>query len=312
MAKLYKFMSADIADKLMMDEEHIGIKFSYLKDYNDPYEFFLVINYDRNPDELAFYSEMIDMVVQQPATCFSRSPVITPMWAHYAGNSSGFVIEIDEDALREHLKNLGFSESTIENVRYQDEPDNINGLLERACYIGKPRYIYFLQSYIHHSAYLRKQTCWSYEQERRLITSEKALKKVNDWLMLLPVPIDCVKSFIVGKNANESLKEKIRELAAQAQTRYFEMVFGRTTTEPFMLLDGHQSHTFMDGEIVPALSACQNCKEPVKIGEKLCSWCCITEDHKQNAALSNSFRMLDDAGILDMYLSSMRRVGSNK
>lgn len=106
MVNLYKFMGADIADKLMMDDAHIGIKFSHLKDYNDPYEFFLIINYDRTPDELAFYSEMIDMVLKQPATCFARSPVITPMWAHYAGNSSGFAIEIDEDRLREHLETL--------------------------------------------------------------------------------------------------------------------------------------------------------------------------------------------------------------
>lgn len=41
MANLYKFMGADIVDKLMMDEKHIGIKFSHLHEYNDPYEFFL-------------------------------------------------------------------------------------------------------------------------------------------------------------------------------------------------------------------------------------------------------------------------------
>lgn len=313
MAKLYKFMGADVADRLMMDEAHVGIKFSHLKDYNDPYEFFLIINYDRTPDELAFYSEMINMVVKQPATCFARSPVITPMWAHYAGNSSGFAIEINEESLLDHLQELGFGDhSVIEDVRYQDGPDDINDLLERACYIGKPRYIYFLQSYIRHSAYLRKQTCWSYEQERRLITDEQALTKVNDWLMLLPVPINCVTSFIVGKNANEPLKEKIRQLANQAQARYFEMVFGRTTTEPFMLLNGHQSHIFMDGEIVPASSACQKCMEPIGTSEKICSWCSITDDHRRNAAFSNSFRMLNDAGILQSYLSTIQRIGRDK
>ncbi|HEI8463737.1 DUF2971 domain-containing protein [Morganella morganii] len=313
MTKLYKYMGADIADKLMMDRAHIGIKFSHLKDYNDPYEFFLTINYDRNPDELAFYSEMIDMVVKQPATCFSRSPVITPMWAHYAGNSSGFVIEINEDGLLEHLQELGFSEySLLDDVKYQDRPDDIDDLLRRACYIGKPRYIYFLQSYIRHSAYLRKQTCWSYEQERRLITSEQALTKVNDWLMLLPIPIDCVTSFIVGKNANESLKEKIRQLAEQTQANYLEMVFGRVTTDPFMLLDGHRTHIFIDGEIASASSACQRCKEPINADEKFCSWCSITNVHRQNAALSNSFRMLDDAGILENYLSAIRKVGKEK
>ncbi len=36
MTNLYKFMGADIIDKLMMDETHIGIKFSHLHEYNDP------------------------------------------------------------------------------------------------------------------------------------------------------------------------------------------------------------------------------------------------------------------------------------
>lgn len=43
MTNLYKFMGADIIDKLMMDETHIGIKFSHLHEYNDPYEFSLLL-----------------------------------------------------------------------------------------------------------------------------------------------------------------------------------------------------------------------------------------------------------------------------
>lgn len=39
MTNLYKFMGADIIDKLMMDETHIGIKFSHLHEYNDPMSF---------------------------------------------------------------------------------------------------------------------------------------------------------------------------------------------------------------------------------------------------------------------------------
>lgn len=310
MANLYKYMGADIADRLMMDDTHFGIKFSHLKDYNDPYEFFLIISYDRSPDELAFYAEMIDMVIKQPATCFARSPVITPMWAHYAGNSTGFTIEIDEERLLEHLESMGvMSKSAIEDVRYQDEPDDINDLLERACYIGKPRYIYFLQSYIRRSAYLRKQTCWSYEQERRLITSEHILSKVHDSLMLLPVPFECVTAFIAGCHADETLKNKLRLLARNAGAKYLEMMFGRTTTAPFMLLDGIQSYVYSGGEIIPAMASCQKCKEPTNTGEKICSWCSITDDHRRNAAASNSFRMLSSAGILEKYLEAIQRIG---
>lgn len=310
MANLYKFMGADVADKLMLDESHIGIKFSHLQDYNDPYEFFLTIDYNRSPEELAFYSEMIGMVLKQPATCFAKSPIITPMWAHYAGNSSGFVIEIDEDKLAAHIEEMGHSGSTtFSDVQYQDEPDDIEELLSRAFILGKPRYIYFLQSYIRRAAYLRKQTCWSYEQERRVITSEDALIKVNDWLMLLPVPISCIKSLIVGKNADKKLKDSIRELANKCSTKYLEMVFGRSSTSPFMLKDGIETHVFNEGEIVTPPFYCRKCKEPVRHEAKMCAWCSITEVHKQRAAHSNSFRMLEDAGILQEYLTRMQNIG---
>ncbi|WPO00633.1 hypothetical protein [Pseudomonas sp. MUP55] len=98
---LYKYMGPEIADKFLLPDGNCSLKFSYLKDYNDPFEFFLTIDYNQGPEILAYYNEMISMVTQQPVTCFSKSPLITPMWAHYASNSQGFLAEINEPALDE-------------------------------------------------------------------------------------------------------------------------------------------------------------------------------------------------------------------
>nr|WP_024966922.1 DUF2971 domain-containing protein [Pantoea sp. IMH] len=312
MTNLYKFMGADVADKLMMDEKHIGIKFSHLNQYNDPYEFFLTIDFNRASDELAFYNEMIGMVTKQPATCFTKSPVIPPMWAHYAGNSSGFVIEINEEKFKLFLKETGFNENTgIADVEYKDLPgEDIEPTLERAFHICKPRYIYWLQSYIRHAAYLTKQECWSYEQERRVIIDEKALTKPNDWLMLLPVPINCITAIIVGHKSDDSLKEKIQVLAKKAKCRYFEMVIGKTTTTPFLLSKNLKSHQFINGKIKAVSQQCKKCYEPLNIDNKICGWCGITQRDVSMAERRNAFRAIASTGGLENYIAAMRAISA--
>ncbi|WNK38472.1 DUF2971 domain-containing protein [Pantoea agglomerans] len=310
MTNLYKFMGADVADKLMMDEKNIGIKFSPLEQYNDPYEFFLTIDFNRTSAELAFYNEMIGMVTKQPATCFTKSPVIPPMWAHYGGNSSGFVIEINEEKFERYIKDIGFDEYTsIADVEYRDLPDDaIEDTLARAFHIGKPRYVYWLQSYIRHAAYLTKQTCWSYEQERRVIVEESALTKINDWLMLLPVPINCITAIIVGHKSDEQLKQKIRNLAKKAKCGYFEMVIGKITTTPFLLSKNLKSHQFIGGRIEPVSYQCKQCHEPLITESKLCGWCGITDRDVEMAERKNSLRMIAHYGGLENYVASMRAI----
>ncbi|CAI1923231.1 Protein of uncharacterised function (DUF2971) [Serratia fonticola] len=311
MASLYKYMGADIADVLLMDDNHFSIKFSHLKDYNDPYEFFLTISYQRPAAELAFYNEMIGMVLQQPVTCFAKSPAIIPMWAHYANNSTGFSLEIDEDKLKQHILNAGYSDSSaLVDVEYRDVPiDGINETLDRAYHICKPRYIGFLQRYIRYSAYSVKKTCWSYEQERRFIIDEDALTKINANLMVLAAPTDCIKSIIIGAKATPGLKRKLADISDKIGCQRYEMVIGKSTTEPFMI-DPHQKTYRFDGENIAFQPyACQKCHEPVDAGVKQCAWCSITEIDQAEAAHRNSFRMLGEAGILDDYLESFQAIG---
>ncbi len=307
---LYKYMGPEIADKLLLPNGNCSLKFSYLKDYNDPFEFFLTIDYNQEPEILAYYNEMISMMTQQPVTCFSKSPLVTPMWAHYASNSQGFLAEINEEALDEWLKSKG-SDPSFGDIDYRETPyEGMQGMLERAYVISKPRHVGWLQQAIGSTAYYTKQTCWSYENERRLIIDEEHIEKINKNLMLLCFPANLITSFVVGAKASQELKNKIKEISASIGCNYYEKLIGKSSTTPFFLDENLQTHIFDGREIVQKNERCSSCKEPMaSVDLKLCSWCRIDESHKKNAAYRNSFRMLERAGILEQYIANFREIG---
>lgn len=307
---LYKYMGPEIADKLLLANGNCSLKFSYLKDYNDPFEFFLTIDYNQGPEILAYYNEMISMVTQQPVTCFSKSPLITPMWAHYASNSQGFVAEINEAALDEWLKSKS-SDPSFGDIDYRDTPhEGMQGMLERAYVLSKPRHIGWLQQAIGSTAYFTKQTCWNYEQERRLVVDEENIETINENLILLHFPANLITSLVVGAKASKDLKNKIKEISETIGCSYYEKLIGKSSTTPFFLDSESKTYIFNNKEIVLHNERCDSCKEPkTNIDSKLCSWCSINESHEQNAAYRNSFRMLERAGILEQYIANFQAIG---
>lgn len=308
---LYKYMGPEIADIFLMQNGTCSLKLSYLKDYNDPFEFFLTIDYDQEPSTLAFYNEMISMVTQQPVTCFSRSPLITPMWAHYASTSQGFVVEIDEIGLANWLDTQPDSFAAFGDIDYQDTPhSHMQVMLDRAHVRSKPRDIGWLRDAINSAAYFTKQECWSYEKERRLVTSNSSATIINDNLSLLYFPSDLVTSVIAGANSSDETRKKLKEISEAIGCNYYEKKFGRSTTTPFFLDSHKNTYTFNEGGIEPSLEKCLDCHEPSR-SEK-CSWCRITESHEYDAATRNSFRMLHSAGILEAYLEAFNKIGRRK
>lgn len=308
---IYKYMGPDIADKFLIADQKCSLKLSYLKDYNDPFEFFLTIDYNQEPEVLAYYNEIIAMVTQQPVTCFSRSPLITPLWAHYASNSQGFVAEIDETSLREWLETQG-DDPSFGDIDYQDTPHKgMQGMLERAFVVSKPRHVGWLWQAIGSAAYFTKQTCWSYEQERRFIADEKLAVKINEQLTLLHFPANCVKSIIVGAKASPETKSQIDEITKKIGCRYFEKHIGRSSTTPFLLDSNNVTHVFNGTEILPTQERCEKCKEPTTSESDLCSWCNISDHDVKNAQHRNTFRILNNAGILDTYLERFIQIGKD-
>jgi hypothetical protein len=79
----------------------------------------LIVYFSDDPEALAFYAEVIGDLPQIPTPCFSRSPVVVPMWTHYAEDLRGFAIEFNEVTMAE-----AFPESGFGDVDYQDAPDS--------------------------------------------------------------------------------------------------------------------------------------------------------------------------------------------
>jgi Protein of unknown function (DUF2971) len=126
------------------------------------------------PEALATYRELIYELPQYPTTCFSKSPVVPPMWAHYAQNHSGFVLEFDVDAIKEAFPDIG-----INDVNYRNEPnESIAANIARAAGTKKPRHAVWLQQTVTYHAYFSKYSMWSYEQECRLVTDMESVEAV--------------------------------------------------------------------------------------------------------------------------------------
>ncbi len=302
-SKIYKYLGSEVLNLALSKDGVCSFKCSYPKDFNDPYELFLTIDFQQDPDLLATYKDTIGDLPQLPTTCFSKSPSVIPMWAHYAHNHRGVVVEIDETKLSELMPDINFGD-----VDYLDSPrEGLADMLARACRIGKPRYHYLLQSGVFSAAYYTKHTCWSYEQERRLVANDSLVKTTND-IMLLDLPTECISAIIAGHSTNDETKKMVRQLSNDVGAKYFEIKIGKTTATPYYIDSDGITYQYNSGPITKCESTCQKCKEPLKDDSKLCSWCAISEQHEDHAARTNPLRMLQEIGQLDDYYKGMQEI----
>ncbi|WP_115528369.1 MULTISPECIES: DUF2971 domain-containing protein [Xanthomonas] len=300
--KIYKYFSPQVAD-LVFNDAGVTLKFSLPKDFNDPYELFLTVDYLSDPDALACYEEAIGSIPQDPTTCFSVSPSISPMWAHYGQNAAGFVIEFDEEELKEC-----FPESNFGNVTYQNEPsEGLTEMLYRVCHIGKPRYTYMLRNGAYSAAYFTKAACWSYEMERRMVVQIEHIRESNG-ILLMDVPKQCITSIITGARADLEFVESVRARATQFNCSFFEMKIGRSTIKPYFFDSCRETCIFDGTEISQASVTCNSCGEPVRDGNEKCSWCQIDDGHRREAAIKNPYRMLHRFGRLEAYIQAMDKI----
>jgi hypothetical protein len=302
---LYKYVAATHLDKVLATPEGATLKCSRPKDFKDPYELFLTIDFRETPKMLAFYRDVIGQIPQLPTTCFSRSPIVIPMWAHYAQDSHGFVIELDEGALAK-----AFPESGFGDVDYRDAADNdLAEVLHRAYEIGKPRYLFLLQEGVFSAAYYTKAKCWGYESERRMVVRENEVRMDGE-STLMDVPGNCVRALIAGPRASSETVRALRAKAEELGCSYYDLRIGRTSPDPYLV--GAKGGTFEFDETAIRRSArrCASCKEPIKVRAKRCSWCRIDESHERDAAGRNTFRLLARAGVLDGYLKDMQAVSA--
>lgn len=297
---IFKYSSANNIDHIFSVAEKATLKFSLPADFNDPFELFLTLDFNRDPDELAFYLDLIGgELLQLPTTCFSVSPVVTPMWAHYAQNSQGFVIEFSESKLADAFPNANFR-----SVQYSDVPTmDLSELLARAYHIMKFRYNKWLIDAIFVSAYFTKTVCWSYEQERRMVIDHEAVRAAGN-LLLLDVPGDTIRSIICGPKASPEVAEKLKQIAGDIGCQYYDLRMGRSSAIPYMIDKSGNPFVFTKSGISQCDYHCQECNEPTGEGVETCSWCLIDDGARYRAAQNNSFRLLDRLGLLESYIKS--------
>lgn len=301
---IYKYVGPSNVDKVFSAGGLITLKCSFPKDFNDPYELFLTIDFNERPEVLAFYMEAVGNLRQLPTTCFSRSPSVIPMWAHYAQNLEGFALEFNEELLSEHFPGSGFGD-----VDYRDAPDSdLTDTLYRAYEIGKPRYVYFLNKEVFSAAYYTKTNCWRYEEERRMIVREEETRKVGE-IILMDVASRCLTAIICGPRSSKDTVEQLREKASELGCKFYVLKTGRTSATPYFLDAAKSPFTFNGNEIKQSTQYCVSCKEPQRTVEGKCSWCKIDSAHENDAAARNPFRMFARLGMLGSYIESMEEVG---
>jgi len=277
------------------------------KEFNDPYELFMTIDYKQEAELLAFYRDAIGKLPQLPTTCFSKAPDVVPMWAHYGHDHRGVVLEVDEAMLNDAIPELIFGD-----IDYLEEPSaKILGLLHRAHGTCKPRHTYFLQGGVFSAAYFTKHTCWSYENERRVI-AKKSIVTEREGLTLLVVPASCVTAIISGCRTSPDDLISNRELAANVGCNHYEMRIGRSEAKPFFIDADGEPHEFTGEAIEPCDSGCAQCGEPTAAEEGLCPWCAINDSDEANAASMNPMNLLEELGFLEKYYEQMNAIGKDR
>ncbi len=307
MSKLYKYFSPNILEFVFDKSSYIKLKCSLPKDYNDPYELFLTVDTKRiTPDALAYYLEVIGEIPQYPTTCFAKRPTIMPMWAHYALNSTGFAIEFNEESLLTVFKEAFH----FDDVSYEEENNFIDSTtLEKACYRGKPRDRYILTSHVLGRAYFTKASSWAYEQERRLIISDKSILDIVDNVMLLSVPINCISAIIAGAKISDEQLQRLLEFSQLCSVNFFKMRLSKISFSPFFSDIDNRSYAYDGNAIISVDHHCLACGEPLdnNCDEGYCLWCSV--DDSMRKKVFDPFLVLHDAGLLSGYLKAMNAIG---
>ncbi|PWN54874.1 DUF2971 domain-containing protein [Abyssibacter profundi] len=229
------------------------------------------------------------------------------MSLRYGHNHRGLVIEVDEERITENFPDIDFRD-----VDYQDEAhDHILDLLYTALKTGKPRHTHFLTQAVLIAAYYTKRKCWSYEEERRLVTPPDHIEE-SSGLLILPLPVSCVSGIISGYQAEPETVKLAKDLSTKIGCNYYHAVIGKSTAEPYFSDAKDNIFTFNNGTLSRAKSICKKCREPVSENVSICPWCSIDESHQRYAAGHNPMRVIDNFGLLQNYLQGMREIDEGR
>lgn len=300
MKMIFKYFPDTAIDVVFTRDEHVGIKCSLPQDYNDPYELFLGVDLNQQSDLLATYRDIVGEIPNLLTTCFSKSPIVSPMWAHYANNHKGFVIGFDVTQLQKSFPNI-----LVREMSYREQPDEaLITYTQMAARRGKPRDAHFLQQAVLFHAYFSKYSEWSYEQEVRAVNFEDNVEDVHGHKIFY-IPTECVATIISGARSSEKNQQTLQERCVELEADFYIGKIGRSYPTPYLVSNNGASKVFVDSAIIEPIGICEDCSEPLRTAGELCPWCSISEEDQVIAAQNNPFRILHRCDALDRYMASL-------
>ena len=299
MPMIFKYFSEGVIEHVFLRDGFVGVKCSLPIDYNDPFELFLSVDLDQGNELMATYKEIIQELPQLLTTCFSRSPVVAPMWAHYGNNHQGFVIGFDTTAMETHFKDL-----MVRDITYRDVPsEDLIEHTKMAAVRKKPRDAMALRNAVYYHGYFSKYSDWGYEQEARAINLDEHTEDING-SNILYIPEDCVFAVICGNKSTQETEDTLMDFSYELGADFYLERIGRSYPTPYLMSDSDEARIFSDGAIRPPIAVCDECSEPLKTRGNLCPWCAIDDEEEDIAANNNPLRILSRAGLLEEYVET--------
>lgn len=155
---------------------------------------------------------------QLTISCFSVSGWKNQlMWAHYANSYKGMCVEYDFNEINEFIGFIYPVTYTTERPTLSLQDVGITGfdLKEKTAVTSGDTNIIKLFEYL-----LAKNTCWSYEDEWRIINVGQAYTP-----LLIKLP--CIKSITLGIGTDELCKRLLLDVCAEKSIPCYELTFGR-------------------------------------------------------------------------------------
>ena len=124
--KLFKFYDTNLLSIASLHENYFWL--SNPKDFNDPFDCNInLVEHENEADLKKLTSVKRNSIADVGVTCFTEEINEPLMWAHYANNYFGFVLELDPEHIRVNLNNRERRKS-INPVLYFDEFIKVTGV----------------------------------------------------------------------------------------------------------------------------------------------------------------------------------------
>lgn len=146
------------------------------------------------------------------------------MWAHYANEHKGFVIEFEkENAFFEPMDANNYIYKGIQKVNYSKKrPNN------------------FLSDYNFDELFLTKSIEWEYEEEYRIIKRLDGADEIKEKIYLFNFPKNLIKAIYCGFNMNSEKKNTILKIIMKDEELHHIKVFDTKISDKYYKLEFHE------------------------------------------------------------------------